>query len=64
MIKFVADLIYKQEENASKHINVLTHYTKDALLDKSGKLIKIFKLFSILQLFCFRHSFSKWGDTC
>jgi len=34
----------KYEEQASKHINVLAHYDDDTLLDKSGKLIKIFKL--------------------
>lgn len=32
------------EENASKHINILTHYADDTLQDKSGKLIKIIKV--------------------
>ena len=36
--------LFKKEERASKHINVLSHYDDDTLLDKSGKLIKIVKL--------------------
>ncbi len=36
--------LFKREENASRHINVLTHYDDDTLIDKSGKLIKIIKL--------------------
>src|SRR5579864_8300799 len=41
--KFIGNRIVKNEERASKHINVLTH-DDDTLLDKSGKLIKIIKL--------------------
>jgi len=33
-----------REENASKHINIVSHYDDDTLIDKSGKLIKIIKL--------------------
>lgn len=36
--------IIKNEERASKHINVLTHYDDHTLLDKSGKLIQIIKM--------------------
>jgi type IV secretion system protein VirB4 len=36
--------IISGEEKASKHINILSHYADDTLIDKSGKLIKIFKL--------------------
>jgi type IV secretion system protein VirB4 len=36
--------VIRGEEKASKHINILSHYADDTLLDKSGKLIKIFKL--------------------
>lgn len=36
--------IFNNEEKISKHINILTHYDDDTLLDKSGKLIKIIKL--------------------
>lgn len=38
------DRLMKREEKASKHINILQHYDDSTLLDKSGKLIKIFKL--------------------
>lgn len=34
----------KKEEKASKHINILTHYADDTLIDKGSKLIKIIKL--------------------
>lgn len=43
-IREIANRILRAEEPASKHINVLTHYDDDTLLDKSGKLIKIIKL--------------------
>lgn len=36
--------IIRSEEQASKHINILTHFNDDTLLDKSGKLIQIIKL--------------------
>lgn len=39
-----ANRVVQNEEQASKHINILTHYNNDTLLDKSGKLIKIIKL--------------------
>lgn len=42
--RFIANRVLRSEENASKHINVLTHYDDETLLDKSGKLIKIIKL--------------------
>ena len=42
--QFIGDRIIRNEEKASKHINVLTHYDNDTLLDKSSKLIKIIKL--------------------
>lgn len=42
--KYIANRIIKNEERASKHINILSHYADDTLLDKSGKLIKIIKL--------------------
>src|SRR5579862_4205072 len=42
-----ADRVVRNEEPASKHINVLTHCDDDTLLDKSGKLIKIIKLSGI-----------------
>lgn len=38
------DRILEREEQASKHINILSHYDDSTLLDKSGKLIKIFKV--------------------
>lgn len=40
----VFDRLFRSEEKASRHINVLTHYADDTLLDKGGKLIKIIKL--------------------
>src|SRR5436190_18009368 len=42
--KKLVSRIFCSEERASKHINVLTHYDDDTLLDKNGKLIKIIKL--------------------
>lgn len=39
-----ANKVTRCEEKISKHINILTHYDKDTLLDKSGSLIKIIKL--------------------
>jgi len=44
MIKKLVSRIFCSEENASKHINILTHYDDSTLVDKSGKLIKIIKL--------------------
>ncbi|MEO9204805.1 MAG: VirB4 family type IV secretion/conjugal transfer ATPase [Gammaproteobacteria bacterium] len=38
------DWILKGEDKSSRHINILTHYNDDTLLDKSGKLIKLIKL--------------------
>src|SRR5579871_2805294 len=42
--KLKASRVVKNEEPASKHINILAHYDHDTLLDKSGKLIKIIKV--------------------
>lgn len=42
--KHSIDRLIRSEEQASKHINILTHYDDDTLLDKSGKLIKTIKL--------------------
>ena len=36
--------VVKSEESASKHINILTHYDDETLMDKNNKLIKIIKL--------------------
>lgn len=36
--------ILRGEEGASKHINVLSHYDGDTLIDKNDRLIKIIKL--------------------
>lgn len=36
--------LIKNEEKASRHINILSHYNDNTLQDKSGKLIRIFKL--------------------
>jgi len=38
------DRIVRGEAKASKHINIVGHYDDDTLIDKSGKLIKIFRL--------------------
>lgn len=40
----IASHIVRNEETVSSHINVLAHYSDDALIDKSGKLVRIFKL--------------------
>ncbi|HZW61286.1 MAG TPA: VirB4 family type IV secretion/conjugal transfer ATPase [Candidatus Babeliales bacterium] len=44
MPKFKLNRAIKSEEPASIHINVISHYDNDTLLDKSGKLIKIMKV--------------------
>ena len=44
---YLSNRTIRNEEPASKHINVLTHYNDDTLMDKSGKLIKIIKLSGI-----------------
>src|SRR6478752_6296865 len=38
------DRIMRNEEKASRHINILSHYDDNTLLDKSGKLIQIIKI--------------------
>lgn len=38
------DWMVRNEDKASSHINVISHYDDDTLLDKDGKLIKIIKL--------------------
>lgn len=43
----VFDRLFRSEDKACQHINVLTHYADDTLLDKSGRLIKIIKLSGI-----------------
>ena len=40
----INDWVMRREENASRHINIVGHYSDDTLLDQSGKLIKIIKL--------------------
>lgn len=41
---FKLNRFIKSEEKTSKHINVLTHYDDETLMDKSGKLVKIIKV--------------------
>lgn len=36
--------VIRAEEPASRHINLLTHYDDDTLIDKNGRLIRIIKL--------------------
>lgn len=40
----IKNRLLKSEEKASSHINILTHYSDDTLLDKSDRLIKIIKV--------------------
>lgn len=43
--KYIAkDSLLRREEHLSKHINIVSHYADDTLLDKNGCLIKIIKL--------------------
>ena len=46
MLRMIAktDWRLRSEEQASRHINIVSHYSDDTLLDKSGKLIQIIKL--------------------
>src|SRR3990167_800653 len=46
MLRIIAktDWRLRSEEQASRHINIVSHYSDDTLLDKSGKLIQIIKL--------------------
>src|SRR3990167_504680 len=37
-------ILLRREEKLSKHINIVSHYTDDTLLDRNGRLIKIIKL--------------------
>lgn len=44
MLGFIKNRIISSEENVSRHVNVLTHYDDETLLDKNDRLIKIIKL--------------------
>lgn len=50
-----ASRVVRNEESASTHINVLTHYADDTLLDKSGRLIRIIKLSGLNHMTQDRH---------
>ena len=41
------DRVMRGEEQASKHINILSNYDDTTLLDKSGKLIQIIRIAGI-----------------
>lgn len=43
-LSYAFDRTARVEEKCSKHINLLTHYQDDTLMDKKGQLIKIIKL--------------------
>src|SRR3990167_7415285 len=46
MLRIIAktDWRLRSEEQASDHLNIVSHYADDTLLDKSGKLIQIIQL--------------------